>query len=101
MQRLEDTAALSQKAESIVRLQRPYIKKILLDLISINSDNASLISDYIINEETQFNIKESTKEGKIKTLIWLSAHFRHSKSFKGVTREDILSYVNCLRKFCN
>lgn len=56
---------LVQKADSITRLQRPYIKKILRNLALTNPTNADLISDYIINEETQFNIKESTKEGKI------------------------------------
>jgi hypothetical protein len=53
---------LLQKADSITRLQRPYIKKILRDLALSNPGNANLICDYIINEETQFNIKESTKD---------------------------------------
>jgi hypothetical protein len=56
---------LLQKADSITRLQTPYIKKILRDLAISNPSNANLICDYIINEETQFNIKESTKDRKI------------------------------------
>ena len=87
-----------QKADSITRLQRPYIKKILRNLVITNPTNAFLITEYIINEETQFNIKESTKEGKIKTLVWLSAYFNNTKSFKAMTKEDILSYLNNLRK---
>jgi hypothetical protein len=75
-----------RKADSITRLQRPYIKKILRDLALPNPSNANLICEYIINEETQFNIKESTKEGKIKTLVWLSACFSHNKSFKEMTK---------------
>ena len=87
-----------QKVDSITRLQRPYIKKILRNLALTNPTNAYLISEYIINEETQFNIKESTKEGKIKTLVWLSAYFNDTKSFREMTKEDILSYLSGLRK---
>lgn len=89
---------LHQKVESTVSMQRPYIKKILRELSTINSENASLICNYIIEEQTQFDIKESTKEGKIKVLVWLSSFFKHSKSFKQMRKEDILSYLNSLRK---
>jgi hypothetical protein len=44
------------------------------------------------------NIKESTKEGKIKVLIWLSNHFHNKKSFRDMTKQDILEYLNGLRK---
>lgn len=57
-----ENEVLSQKAESMVILQRPYIKKILRDLAVTNSENATLICDYIIEEQTQFDIKESTRE---------------------------------------
>lgn len=86
------------KAESITRLQRPYIKKILVNLAVTNPYNADLLCEYIIDEQTQFNIKESTKEGKIKTLVWLSAYFNHEKSFKEITKQHILSYLNSLRR---
>jgi integrase len=89
---------LIQKVDSITRLQRPYIKRILTDLSLAKPGNANLICEYIIDEETQFNIKESTKEGKIKTLVWLSASFSHRKSFIEMTKNDILSYLNGLRK---
>ena len=87
---------LLQKADSITRLQRPYIKKILRNLALTNPGNADLICEYIIDDEIQFNIKESTKEGKIKTLVWLSASYK--KPLKEMTKDDILSYLNRLRK---
>ncbi|GEM_PF-1179929 len=89
---MNDDGILLQKADSITRLQRPYIRNILKNLTLSNPGNTNLICDYIIKQETQFNIKESTKEGKIKTLVWLSANFSHKKSFKEMTKEDILSY---------
>ena len=84
---MKNVDILVQKADSITRLQRPYIKKILRNLASSNEVNANLICEYIINEEAQFNIKESTKEGKIKILVWISANFLHTKSFKEITKD--------------
>ena len=56
-----------------------------------------IICDYIIAEQTEINIKQSTKEGKIKILIWLS-NFNLDKSFRHMTKQDILDYLNNLRK---
>jgi integrase len=42
------------------------------------------------------NIKESTKEGKIKILIWLSNYV--NKPFGKMTKQDILDYLNYLRR---
>jgi hypothetical protein len=30
---------------------------------------------YIMTEQTEINIKDSTKDSKIKVLVWLSNHF--------------------------
>ena len=43
------------------------------------------------------NIKESTKEGKIKVLTWLS-NYLANKSFHQMTKQDILSYLNGLKR---
>ena len=40
------------------------------------------------------NIKESAKEGKMKVLVWLSNHLKNNKSFKQMTKQDILDYLN-------
>ena len=72
---------LYQKINSITTYQRPYIRTILNKLIETSQDNANLICDYIINKQNTFNIKESTKEGKIKVLVWLSNHFQDKKKF--------------------
>jgi hypothetical protein len=48
-------------------------------------------------EQTQMNNKESTKEGKIKVLIWLTNDFENKRSFREMTKQDILDYLNNLR----
>jgi hypothetical protein len=63
-----------------------------------NIENARTICNYIIAEQTEINIKDSTKEGKIKILIWLSNHFQDQKSFKDMTKYDILDFLNTRRK---
>lgn len=62
-----------------------------------NPDNAAVIYDYITAEQTEINIKESTKGDKIKKLSWLSKHLNH-KSFRVMTKQDILDYLNRLKK---
>ena len=62
-----------------------------------SSKNAEIICDYITAEQIEMNITESTKEGKIKCLAWLSSFHSH-KSFSSMTKQDILSYLNSLRK---
>jgi hypothetical protein len=45
----------------------------LNEFLQINSNNAKIICDYIIVEQNELNIKESTKETKIKRKIRLPA----------------------------
>ena len=63
-----------------------------------NRENAIIICDYIRAEEIEINIKDSTKECKIKVLSWLSNYFQDKKSFKQMTKNDVLDYLNKLRK---
>jgi integrase len=78
-------------------LSRPYFNTILKKLAKQNFENASIICDYIITEQTEMNIKPSTKEGKIKLLVWLCNH-DINKSLKDFTKNDTLSYLNTIRK---
>ena len=57
-------------------LSKPYFNKILKELLKRNFDNARIMCDYIIAQQTEINIKDSTKEGKIKILVWLSMIFK-------------------------
>jgi len=50
-------------------LSRPYFNSALKKLARENPNNARIICEYILTEQTEFNIKESTKEGKIKVLV--------------------------------
>jgi hypothetical protein len=71
------SSELSRKIAYITQYNsKPYFRNALMKMSEINPENAGIICDYIIAEQTEMNIKESTKEGKIKVLVWLSNHFR-------------------------
>ena len=88
---------VKDKIHLISKNQKNYIKKILDNLLENSNDNASIICDYIISEQNEINIKESTKEGKIKVLLDL-LKFLNYKSLKAITKNDLLLYLNKYRK---
>ena len=56
-------------------LSRPYSRNILKKLQEKNKENADTICRHILAEQAEINIKNSTKEGKIKILTWLANFF--------------------------
>ena len=70
---LENEMALEEKIHLITKYQKAYISNSLKIMAQKSPLNVKVICDYIIAEQNEFNIKESTKEGKIKCLIWLSS----------------------------
>jgi integrase len=63
-----------------------------------NPYNANIVYDYITVEQTEINIKESTKSDKIKKLCLLSKYLKHKKSFHEMSKQDIVDYLNSLKK---
>jgi|GEM_PF-1730251 hypothetical protein len=95
----KETNLLYRKINFITKdCSKLYFNKILKKLVEKNSDNANIICEYIIAEETELNIKNSTKESRIKVLVWISNFLNDTKSFKQMTKQDILDYLNSLRK---
>ena len=68
---------LEKKIDIITKsLSRAYYKNILLKLADRNNQNANTICNYIIAEQTEINIKNSTKESRIKVIVWLSTSLK-------------------------
>jgi hypothetical protein len=78
-------------------LSRPHFSTALKKLAKSNSNNAKLICEYILVEETEPNLKNSTNESKIKILVWLS-NFHNGTHFIDMTKKHILEYLSKLRK---
>jgi integrase len=83
--------------DRITHGSKPYFNKALRKLASTSQENCLIVSEYISAEITEMNIKQSTREGKIKVLIWLSS-FLHHIPFHQMTKQDILSYLDSLRR---
>jgi len=95
---LENIAQLKRKIELITQYLKPYVSKMLYEVLQINQDNIKIICDFIVAEQNEINIKDSTKETKIKRLVHLSRYFNNKKTFYEMTKEDLLDYLNSIRK---
>ncbi len=91
------TEKLKNSIDLICKYQKPFIKKSLDKLLENSVENAEILCNYIIVEQNEINIKESTKEGKIKVILDL-IRFLNFKDLRMVTKEDILAYLNRYRK---
>jgi len=74
-----------------------YAKR--LNLISqVSQNNALVICNYIMSMKTEINLSDNYRMINISLLTKLSKFFRNQKSFDKITREDILTFLNSLRK---
>jgi hypothetical protein len=95
---VQETASIEKLIDSITKnLSKPYFRTLLVKLAASNARNAAIICEHILAEQTAYNAKPSTIEGKIKRLVWLSS-FLQNKDFAKMTKKDILLYLNSLRK---
>jgi integrase len=92
-----DSSLHLKKIDSMTLNQPNYIVRLYKEMAQANPYNASIIHDYIVAEQIEINIKESTKTDKIKKLCLLSKYLNH-KSFHKMTKQDILDYLNSLKK---
>jgi hypothetical protein len=81
---------LEKKIEIVTQsFSQNFLKNKLKNVAQKNLCNANVICDYIMVEQTEFNIKDSTKKGKIKARVYLSNYLQDTKSFKEMTKQDI------------
>jgi integrase len=88
---------LLEKIDLITKYQKPYIANSLRRIAKKAACNVKIICEYVIAEQNAINIKESTKEGKIKCLVRFSTYLDH-KPFDTVSRQDVLDYLTSLKK---
>lgn len=67
-------------------------------LYKIPRDNAMAIIDFIMSMKTEINLSANHIKNNIMALTLLSQFHYNKKSFKDMTREDILSYLDNHRK---
>jgi endonuclease III-like uncharacterized protein len=71
----------------------------LFDMILPGSkENALTICDYISSIKSEINPSDHYRKSTILLLCNLSIFFKNAKSFKEITREDLLSFLDSYRK---
>jgi integrase len=89
---------LEKLIDSITQgLSRKSFNTNLKQMAKTSIHNTAVICQHIIAEQTELNIKPSTSETKIKVLVLLSRYL-NNKPFEDMTKQDILAYLNSLRK---
>jgi len=83
----ETGGGVLSKVEQVAGSQPGYV---LRAISKLTRENAELLCDYILAEQTAFNISESTKESKITRLPWLALHCKN-KPYTEMTAADIQS----------
>ena len=67
-------------------------------IASTNKENAIIIAKYIMSMKIDINLSDYYRRDIIVILSKLSMFFSNQKSFKSMTREDILSFLDSFRK---
>lgn len=73
----------------------PYVNRLFRELAEANLENASVLCDFLEEQQNEKNAKSSTIETYIKRLCWLAKHVEKDerKTWKKMTKEDIQGYL--------
>jgi hypothetical protein len=85
---------LQRKLQNITDDIRPAYLNMLY---TVSEVNASTIADYILTMKTETNLSNSYKQNIIMALCKFSKYC-HNKSFKSFQREDMLAFLDSIRK---
>ena len=84
-----------RKVDLITAGLQPHLNKYLKDEVS--RENTSVICDYITAMKTEINLSDNYRTVSVRLLIQFSI-FHNQKSFNLISREDILAFLDSLRK---
>jgi hypothetical protein len=84
-----------RKIEVVTEGLHKYIYRVLTEEVS--TENAITIANFILAQKTEINLADTYRKTFINVLTVLSK-FLKNKLFKDITREDILLYLDSLRK---
>jgi integrase/recombinase XerD len=92
---MHSRSAHQEITENVTEGLHKYVYKQLTQKVS--PDNAASIVEYIQCQKTEINLSDSYRRTVITCLITLSVYLEN-KSFKQITRLNIINYLNSLRK---
>jgi hypothetical protein len=90
----EDDPLFERKIENAATGLKPACKKILK---RVSKTNAVIVADYITSMQTEMNRSDDYKKAIIMLLCKFS-QINKDKTFKQMTRQDVISFLDRLRK---
>ena len=96
-QQRTDNEVNTRRLELATESLAEYVHRQLTDLSGLSLENALTIVNYVLTQKTEVNIADTYRLNIISTLIVLSKFLNH-KPFKDMTEDDILLYLDSLRK---
>ena len=67
-------------------------------LRELSKDNALTIIDYILSMKNEINLSDNYRKLNIYALYSLSKFLKNKKTYKELTRDDVLQFLDSLRK---
>ena len=92
---IDNDVLLDRKIDDITVGLHSYHNRYLKTQVS--SDNALIICNYIMSMKTEINLSDNYRRTNIRLLTQLT-RFHNKKPFSLITREDILAFLDNLRK---
>jgi hypothetical protein len=93
----DHNALFDRKIDLITSGLQPFLNRFLKDENEVSKDNAIIIYNYIMAMKTEINLSDNYRRTTLVLLIRLS-RFLQNKSFNLVSRDNILEFLDVLRK---
>jgi len=91
----DDDPNFERKLEVVTAGAKPFVKEHLLN--KITRDNCKVIVDYMLTMQTEVSPTDSYRIDTIVKLKYF-ADFHNPKSFKELTRQDVVTFLDNFRK---
>ena len=89
---------LDRKIEDVASGLVPYYSNVLGRVALSNKENALTIISYIHVMRTEANLSDNYRRDLILLLSTFSNYFQNKLSFKEITRDNLLAFLDSLRK---
>jgi integrase len=89
---------LDRKIEDVASGLVPYFSNILRKVLLSNKDNGLTIIAYINAMMTEVNLSDNYRRDLIFVLSTFSNYFQNKLSFKEITRDNLLAFLDSFRK---
>ncbi len=88
---------LEKKIDSLTAGALAYYNSIFKQLALANPGNADILSEFLTAENTEQNIKLTTRLAHIKIICWFNRHSDY-ENFQQITKNHVVEYLGSLRK---